>query len=125
MRETFPMRQVLLAALLLSGLSSAAHASARAEPSPAPPAPESAATPASPRLLGPTPSRGQLLYENHCLACHESSVHIRARRTARAMPDVRASVARWAMHLKLDWKQEEIDDVAAYLNGRFYQFAPR
>lgn len=29
------------------------------------------------RVTPPVPPRGQMLYENHCMSCHESVVHIR------------------------------------------------
>jgi hypothetical protein len=71
----------------------------------------------------PAASRGQLLYENHCLTCHDSSVHIRQHDKARSLADIRRWVVRWAQHLKLDWTNEEISDVTNYLNQIFYDFS--
>ena len=70
----------------------------------------------------PVPERGQLLYENHCLSCHTSVVHIRDRRSARSLEDIRKWTRRWAGELHLPWSAEEIDDVSHYLNARYYRY---
>jgi mono/diheme cytochrome c family protein len=67
--------------------------------------------------------RGRLLYENHCRACHESSVHIREVQAASSLPAVRAQVARWQEVLKLQWSAEDLGDVAEYLNATWYHYA--
>jgi len=66
-------------------------------------------------------SRGELLYENHCTVCHDSTVHIRANRKAKSITDLRRWAARWSGELKLNWSSEEIDDVAEYLARRYYK----
>ena len=70
----------------------------------------------------PGNSRGQLLYENHCIVCHESRAHIREKRKSRSVADIEKWVFRWAQHLKLEWSRAEINDVIQYLNQHFYQF---
>jgi cytochrome c5 len=70
------------------------------------------------------PVRGQQLYENHCTSCHESTVYIRERRRAKTFADVRGWTVHWSKELKLNWGQEEVDDVVRYLNGQFYRYAP-
>lgn len=74
------------------------------------------------RPVEPKQGRGQLLYENHCLSCHDSIVHIRTRHKARSLEEVRQSTRRWAKELRLPWSKEEIDEVSFYLNARFYRF---
>lgn len=66
--------------------------------------------------------RGQLLYENHCTACHESSIHIRERRQVDSAVALRSQVVRWTELLELPWTVAEIDDVSRYLDRRFYRF---
>lgn len=66
--------------------------------------------------------RGRLLYENHCMTCHESVVHIRSDRKARSAGEVTWQISRWATELKLDWRYGEIADVLDYLNTQFYRF---
>jgi mono/diheme cytochrome c family protein len=65
--------------------------------------------------------RGQALYENHCMSCHESWAHSRAGRHVRTISELRARTAAWSVHSHLDWSAEEIDDVTDYLNRTFYQ----
>lgn len=65
--------------------------------------------------------RGRLLYENHCQACHASTVHVREARKARTPAEVRAYIARWSAHLKLVWGEEEQAEVFHYLNNRYYK----
>jgi hypothetical protein len=73
----------------------------------------------------PAPPRGQLLYENHCLSCHESVVHIRAGRRAKSLPEIRAWVMHWSGYLQLRWSREEVDDVVNHLNDHYYTFTSR
>ena len=69
-------------------------------------------------------TRGSMLYENHCMGCHESMVHMRAQREVRSLNDLRRQMRRWVTELQLDWTREELEDVEAYLDGRFYGFLP-
>jgi mono/diheme cytochrome c family protein len=66
--------------------------------------------------------RGQALYENHCLSCHEATVHTRDTRRATSVVELRKWVATWNFHASLGWSGEEIDDVADYMNRRYYHF---
>lgn len=76
---------------------------------------------AGPVWPGPADSdRGRLLYENHCLGCHESQVHIRGNHMARSPHDVYVQVARWAADQELAWQDSELNDVARYLFRTFY-----
>ncbi|MDX2504198.1 MAG: hypothetical protein QNL62_06955 [Gammaproteobacteria bacterium] len=70
----------------------------------------------------PTGSRGQLLYENHCIACHDSRAYIREKRKSRSVTDIEKWVFQWAQQINLDWNRADINDVTEYLNQRFYQF---
>jgi hypothetical protein len=69
--------------------------------------------------------RGQLLYENHCMVCHESIVHIRSKQSARSLEDLHARVLHWARYMKLPWSEEEVGDVTRFLESRYYQFESR
>jgi mono/diheme cytochrome c family protein len=66
--------------------------------------------------------RGQALYENHCLSCHEATVHTRDTRRATSVAELRKWVSTWSFHASLDWSSEEIDDVADYMDRRYYHF---
>lgn len=69
------------------------------------------------------PTRGQLLYENHCSGCHDQQVHWRQNKLARDWNSLRAQVRRWQATAGLGWRNEEIDQVARYLNDTIYRFA--
>lgn len=66
------------------------------------------------------PERGQLLYENHCMGCHESLIHVRERRHAKTLDELRDQIDRWAKELNLGWGSEEVGDVLDYLNASYY-----
>lgn len=67
-----------------------------------------------------TKSRGQLLYENHCTACHTSSVNSRNPRKAHNMSDLSLWVEKWAKVQNLTWSKDELSDVVDYLNQEYY-----
>jgi cytochrome c5 len=66
--------------------------------------------------------RGRALYEAGCTGCHAESVHGRAKREAADLESVRRWVRRWSATLGLKWSEEEVGDVAAHLNARYYRF---
>ncbi len=67
-------------------------------------------------------SRGQLLYEHHCLKCHESNIHIRKKAKAQNVADIQSWVNKWQAHEKLNWDISEINAVTEYLLKRYYKF---
>lgn len=67
------------------------------------------------------PTRGQMLYENHCLTCHESHVHIRANTKVKQLSQLHHFVLIRSSELGLQWGDEERDAVTKYLNERFYK----
>jgi mono/diheme cytochrome c family protein len=68
------------------------------------------------------PSRGELLYTTHCVACHNARVHWRDRRIATDWNGLRAQVRRWQGMQELRWSESEITEVARYLNTFYYDF---
>ncbi|HTS23218.1 MAG TPA: hypothetical protein VMN79_15565 [Casimicrobiaceae bacterium] len=68
-------------------------------------------------------SPGEQLYSTHCLSCHSSQVHWRDKRIAKDWPGLVAQVRRWESNVGLGWPDEDILDVARYLNARYYHFA--
>ena len=71
----------------------------------------------------PSPDRGTLLYETHCITCHTEQVHWRERRLATDWQSLRDQVRRWQSVANLRWTDEDIDAVARHLNQRHYGFA--
>ena len=65
--------------------------------------------------------RGGDLYRSYCIACHTAQVHWREKRLVQSWDDLLYQVSRWQRIAGQDWSREEINDVAAYLNGTFYE----
>lgn len=68
------------------------------------------------------PSRGELLYNNHCIACHSTQMHWRTLRLARDWDTLRAQVSRWKGQVGLTWSEADVDDVTRFLNDSIYQY---
>lgn len=67
-----------------------------------------------------TMSRGELLYRNHCIECHNQQIHWRDARIASNMHKLVAQVDRWQDAIGMQWTSEEIMDVSRYLNATYY-----
>lgn len=67
-------------------------------------------------------ARGELLYAAHCTACHTSEIHWREQKLATGWSSLKAQVRRWQASIGLAWSEEEITDVARYLNAAYYGF---
>jgi len=67
-------------------------------------------------------TRGSALYENHCQACHDKRVHDRTQRLPANIAELRFQVDRWQKAQNLQWSDEDIADVVAYLNSTQYKF---
>lgn len=76
-------------------------------------------TPAAPAA---DPTRGALLYDTHCIACHTTQLHWRDKRVATDWASLRQQVQRWQGAAGLAWNGDDIDAVALHLNQRFYRF---
>jgi mono/diheme cytochrome c family protein len=68
------------------------------------------------------PSRGELLYSTHCIACHTTEVHWRNQRLATDWATLTRQVRRWQGNAHLDWNDEDILAVTRYLNGLYYHY---
>lgn len=69
-------------------------------------------------------SRGKLLYATHCIACHNTQVHWRARRAVTDWATLKLQVRYWQRQGGLAWSETDIGDVARYLNTLYYGFEP-
>lgn len=68
------------------------------------------------------PSRGELLYTTHCIACHDTQVHWRDGKQAKDLETLKDQVARWQEIGRLGWDRADIDEVTRYLNQTIYRF---
>jgi len=93
----------ILMTLALVAVSAAAQAQAQAQ-------------------TGPATERGQLLYNTHCVACHDKQMHWRQNKKATDWVSLVAQVRRWQATEKLSWNDEDIKQVALYLNDTIYRY---
>ena len=69
-----------------------------------------------------SPSRGELLYSTHCIACHSTQLHWRDKKLATNWSLLKAEVDRWQKTTGLRWRDEDVAEVARYLNALYYHF---
>lgn len=67
-------------------------------------------------------SRGELLYRNHCIECHNQQIHWREARIAKDTIGIKQQVTRWQDAIGVQWTEEEINDVSRYLNRTYYLY---
>jgi mono/diheme cytochrome c family protein len=68
-------------------------------------------------------SRGDMLYSTQCSACHSAKIHWRDQKLVTDWNSLRFQVRRWQASIGLNWSDEEIADVARYLDAAYYHFA--
>ena len=76
------------------------------------------------QVMAQSAPRGQLLYDNHCLECHNQQVHWREQRLVTNWESLKHWVRHWQREARLNWSDDEINDVAQHLNNLFYRFRP-
>ena len=65
---------------------------------------------------------GKALHQENCLVCHKPELYERADRTVKTLKHLRSQVLFCAVNNDVEWFDEEIDDVTAYLNAFYYLF---
>lgn len=104
----------LLAILAVALMTLTAHAPAVAQ--------VAASGPSGAAPLQPPATRGRLLYETHCIACHNSQMHWRDGRIVQDWSGLAEQVRRWQERAKLQWSDADIREVARHLNATIYRF---
>ncbi|MDO9371185.1 MAG: cytochrome c [Gammaproteobacteria bacterium] len=66
--------------------------------------------------------RGQELYQANCTRCHDTSVHTRPNRIIHSLDGLKKRIQFCESNGRLNWSPEQIEDVAAYLNAKFYKY---
>jgi mono/diheme cytochrome c family protein len=66
--------------------------------------------------------RGQLLYVTNCSVCHTTQIHWREKRLVTDLSSLVEQVRRWQYMANLNWSDDEISDVAHYLEDLYYKF---
>ena len=57
-----------------------------------------------------------------CLPCHNTTLYVSPQRKIKSLPELREEVARWGDYYNPALSEQDIEDVTAYLNAKFYQF---
>lgn len=70
-------------------------------------------------------TRGELLYATHCIACHSAQVHWRDKKLATNWASLQAEVRRWQQASALGWSDDDVVEVARYLNAVFYHYSAK
>jgi mono/diheme cytochrome c family protein len=80
---------------------------------------------------GADAAAGKALHEEHCIACHErltngepTSLYTRENRLVTSLDGLEKQVRRCEQSLELRWFDEDVDNVAEYLNQTYYHFDP-
>jgi len=68
----------------------------------------------------PPMSRGEMLYRNHCIECHNQQIHWRDARIAADLNGLKNEVSRWQDAIGVKWSEEEVNEVSRYLNSTYY-----
>lgn len=68
------------------------------------------------------PQTAKQLVDTHCYKCHGTEVYTRPDRRVTSLPKLHSQVRRCELALGLQWFDQDIEDVADYLNKEFYRF---
>jgi mono/diheme cytochrome c family protein len=67
-------------------------------------------------------AHGEKLHAGHCTTCHDDGVYTRKERRVDSLSALDAQVRRCDANLEKHWFDEDISDVVAFLNQRYYHF---
>jgi len=65
---------------------------------------------------------GSELHAEKCTTCHDSSLYIRENRKVQTLPRLGTQVRFCKDNLGITWFDDEVDDVAGFLNENYYHF---
>ena len=65
--------------------------------------------------------RGEQIHKV-CLPCHNTTLYVSPQRKIKSLPELREEVARWGDYYNPALSRQDVDDVTAYLNAKFYNF---
>jgi mono/diheme cytochrome c family protein len=72
--------------------------------------------------VAPVQTRGELLYNTHCVSCHTMQMHWRNDKQAFDWESLKFQVRRWQGNAGLAWNDADITEVSRYLNESIYHY---
>jgi cytochrome c553 len=75
---------------------------------------------AAPSVPAANPDNGKTLVDANCTKCHNERIYTRPDRRVTSLDGLNQQVRRCELSLGLKWFDDDIDDVAAYLNQTYY-----
>jgi mono/diheme cytochrome c family protein len=66
-------------------------------------------------------SRGQMLYETHCVVCHREGLHERRNSKVATYADLRYQVERWTQQTGRSFTPAEREDLIEFLDATHYR----
>ncbi len=57
-----------------------------------------------------------------CLPCHNTTLYVSSQRKITSLPELREEVTRWGDYYNPALSEQDVEDVTAYLNAKFYNF---
>ena len=73
-------------------------------------------------VLAADTGHGKQLQQENCRSCHDDGMYTRENRKVTTPDGLTKQVQRCEATLGLQWFEEDVSDVAAYLNDSFYKF---
>ncbi|MGB5472816.1 MAG: cytochrome c [Gammaproteobacteria bacterium] len=67
-------------------------------------------------------AHGKVLAQENCMSCHGDEVYTRKDRKVTTMAGLDSQVRRCELSLGLQWFDDDVESVVAYLNDAFYKF---
>ena len=73
-------------------------------------------------IADPDIKNGKVLLKEHCYGCHGEEIYVREKRIVSSYPKLIKRVRFCSLQRNLTWFDDDIENVAAYLNTEFYHF---
>ena len=119
------MTNLFIGSILLVTTNFAQGGDTTSPPS-SPPQPASEAVkptaPPAPPPAAPKVSKGQELHDGKCLSCHKPGFYTRESRRIKSYDSLKTQVQTCATSLSIPWFEDEVEEVADYVNTEYYKF---
>lgn len=115
------MKYWLLCSCLVTTVNVMAEEAKPSSASPPAATPE-ATQPATPPAAAPANEAGKKLHDGNCVRCHQPELYTRDTRKMKSYEGVKTQVQWCATQLSIPWFEEEVEQVASYLNSEYYKF---